>query len=324
MLEQFQSLLSTDRHICHTLRGILIRLPHTNYVVLSFLCQHLSKIASHSEKTKMTVSNLGVVFAPTLSIGSVLFRALLGGFYDQVDTNENREKGLKIVWGGLLQEVGYGTQEWPEDENEGTDSQEDAGEKVEYQHTIRHQQSMPALSPFSDLHANNAPYFDTAGGHGGVGQLDHDTQHSPKNPFISDQPESPTTMNENAVAAEESRLMNAMLLREEGSHGDRTPNSSNSSTVDVTGPAFQTSTALPNNFQFTAMSASATSSGNSSNSSDCSEQDLVASEQPSSPPHVSIETGTGSTSQGAQPLSPSKASTEAPQLPPIEGLSIAL
>ncbi|KAG0244408.1 hypothetical protein BGW41_007700 [Actinomortierella wolfii] len=108
ILEQIQSILTTDRHICHTLRGILIRLPRNNYVVLSFLCHHLSRIANHAHKTKMSISNLGVVFAPTLSIGSVLFKALLGGFYDAADTPESREKGLKIVWGGLLQDFEYG------------------------------------------------------------------------------------------------------------------------------------------------------------------------------------------------------------------------
>ncbi|KAF8959196.1 hypothetical protein BGZ46_001815 [Entomortierella lignicola] len=116
-LEQFQSVISTDRQVCHSLRGILLRLPRTNYVVLSFLCHHLSRIAAHSEKTKMNVSNLAVVFAPTLSIGSVLFKALLGGYYDAEDSAESRERGLKIVWGGLLQEFDYGEDEdWPEEE----------------------------------------------------------------------------------------------------------------------------------------------------------------------------------------------------------------
>ncbi|KAG0046423.1 hypothetical protein BGZ83_008418 [Gryganskiella cystojenkinii] len=120
-LEQFQSLISMDRQICHSLRGILIRLPRSNYVVLSFLCHHLSRIAAHADKTKMNVSNLGVVFAPTLSIGSILFRALLGGFYDTEDTAENREKGLKLVWGGLLQDFEYsdGNETWPEGQSVG-------------------------------------------------------------------------------------------------------------------------------------------------------------------------------------------------------------
>ncbi|KAF9093725.1 hypothetical protein BGX29_009816 [Mortierella sp. GBA35] len=123
-LEQFQTLLSTDRQICHNLRGILIGLPRPNYVVLSYLCHHLSRIAAHADKTKMNVSNLGVVFAPTLSIGSVLFRALLGGYYDTADTTESREKGLKIVWGGLLQDVEYSVADWPEDATPLTPAQE--------------------------------------------------------------------------------------------------------------------------------------------------------------------------------------------------------
>ncbi|KAF9359706.1 hypothetical protein BGX26_011654 [Mortierella sp. AD094] len=136
LLEQFQSLLSTDRQICHTLRGILVCLPPHNYVVLSFLCHHLSKIASHDDKTKMTVSNLGVVFAPTLAIGSVLFKALLGGFFDGADTPENREKGLEIVWGGALQDAGNDIQEHPEDEDrriaQGQEPNESEPTKEEY------------------------------------------------------------------------------------------------------------------------------------------------------------------------------------------------
>ncbi|KAI8363499.1 Rho GTPase activation protein [Mortierella sp. GBAus27b] len=113
-VEQFQSVISTDRQVCHSLRGMLVRLPRPNYVVLSFLCHHLSKIASYAEKTKMNISNLGVVFAPTLSIGSVLFKALLGGYYDPVESLDSREKGLKIVWSGLVQDFDN-PQDWSDD-----------------------------------------------------------------------------------------------------------------------------------------------------------------------------------------------------------------
>ncbi|KAG0329056.1 hypothetical protein BG004_002421 [Podila humilis] len=148
LLEQFQSVITTDRHICHTLRGILIRLPRNNYVVLSFLCHHLSRIASHSEKTKMNVSNLGVVFAPTLSIGSILFRALLGGYYDSEDTAESREKGLKIVWGGLLQDFEYDLQEWPEDQQQ----QPADGDRL---HPLELNPPSSSPSSSSSLHGNN-------------------------------------------------------------------------------------------------------------------------------------------------------------------------
>ncbi|KAF9275242.1 hypothetical protein BGZ68_010928 [Mortierella alpina] len=239
LLEQFQSLLSTDKHICHTLRGILIRLPRPSYVVLSYLCHHLSKIASHSDRTKMTISNLGVVFAPTLSIGSVLFKALLGGFYNGIDTPENRELGLKIVWGGLLQEMEYNVEEWSEDEDdeEIKDQQEWQpnqnavyDDKEEYQesdtqeqhetyseqphHLIRHQQSMPAISPFSDHYASNSStHFDAS-----LGQtiVSLDLAGTQKDIFSNGDPfESPEAENDSDDSSEDVELMNAMLLREE-------------------------------------------------------------------------------------------------------------
>ncbi|KAI8601974.1 hypothetical protein EDD21DRAFT_404051 [Dissophora ornata] len=237
LLEQFQSLLTTDQHICHTLRSILFRLPRQNYTVLSFLCRHLSKIAAHAENTKMTVSNLGVVFAPTLAIGSVLFRALLGGFYDGVDSPENREMGLKIVWGSLHQD-GYGMQEWPEDDEEGIEEQSgvlshEASDKEKYdgadqdrvqdpyleqpQTLFRHQQSMPALSPFSDHYANNSTTFFDSVAPKGVGPLDVDDR--PDYGQIMADPFSSATSSSSSLSDaaedEESSLMNAMLQRED-------------------------------------------------------------------------------------------------------------
>ncbi|KAF9576803.1 hypothetical protein EC968_003310 [Mortierella alpina] len=237
LLEQFQSLLSTDKHICHTLRGILIRLPRPSYVVLSYLCHHLSKIASHSDRTKMTISNLGVVFAPTLSIGSVLFKALLGGFYNGIDTSENRELGLKIVWGGLLQDMEYNVEEWSEDEDDEEINNQQAwqpsqcavyNDKEEYQepdtqeqhetyseqphHLIRHQQSMPAISPFSDLYASNTKHFES-----GLGQtiVSLDLAGNQKDFFSSDDPFEHPEHDHGSDNSEDVELMNAMLLREE-------------------------------------------------------------------------------------------------------------
>ncbi|KAF9130655.1 hypothetical protein BGW39_002797, partial [Mortierella sp. 14UC] len=261
LLGQFQSLLTTDRHICHTLRGILIRLPRPNYVVLSYLCHHLSKIASHSDKTKMTVSNLGVVFAPTLSMGSVLFKALLGGFYDGVDTPENREKGLKIVWGGLLQDMDYETLNWTDE-----DSNDDLGEsglhngdKEEFedppclsqpisyqeqpQHWIRHQQSLPTMSPYTGHYTNGQSYQPAT--HTGIGPLD-------LNPPASTITSSHTRNHSN----EESRLMQAMLLKEAMATTETAeitiPNgqdSTSTATVDNTQPPSHTTStaeAMPN------------------------------------------------------------------------------
>ncbi|KAG0369942.1 hypothetical protein BC939DRAFT_457268 [Gamsiella multidivaricata] len=273
LLQQFQSLLTTDRHICQTLRGILVRLPRSSYIALSFLCHHLSKIAAHDDKTKMTVSNLGVVFAPTLAIGSVLFKALLGGFYDGVDTPENREKGLKIVWGGLLQD-GNNIQEWPEAEEETGLSQfvtaeTSEGDKIEYdeakqeqdqgqndleqlQHYIFHHQSLPALSPFSDEQASTTAtsYFGPVSHHG-IGPLDLDDR-----PVYGQIITDPSSLRnsisseslDDSTANDESTLMKAMLQREElATKPPPSPSSSGSDSAKIHSAQESPSAATPAN-----------------------------------------------------------------------------
>ncbi|GJJ75762.1 hypothetical protein EMPS_08120 [Entomortierella parvispora] len=76
------------------LKDALHRLPLENYILLGTLCQHLSNLADYESSTKMNISNLGLIFCPTLQIGSVLFKNLLGG--DGGD--EQRRKNLLLVW----------------------------------------------------------------------------------------------------------------------------------------------------------------------------------------------------------------------------------
>lgn len=76
------------------LKDALYRLPLENYIILGTLCQHLSNLADYEGSTKMNISNLGLIFCPTLQIGSVLFKNLLGG--DGGD--EQRRKNLLFVW----------------------------------------------------------------------------------------------------------------------------------------------------------------------------------------------------------------------------------
>ncbi|KAF9127847.1 hypothetical protein BGW39_005511 [Mortierella sp. 14UC] len=213
-LEQFQTLLSTDRQICHNLRGILIGLPRPNYVVLSYLCHHLSRIAAHADKTKMNVSNLGVVFAPTLSIGSVLFKALLGGYYDTVDSAESREKGLKIVWGGLLQEVEYDVSEWPEDSTHPLQSPLTPAQEIVQASTLAVPSSFPTYS-------QSAP-------------ADH-TFTAP--PTSIDMTLSAATTAATTIDDEEAKLMAAMVLREEmasrGLQDDETSSNASSSSCSI-------------------------------------------------------------------------------------------
>ncbi|KAG0213954.1 hypothetical protein BGX28_003132 [Mortierella sp. GBA30] len=229
-LEQFQSLISTDRQICHTLRGILVRLPRPNYVVLSYLCHHLSRIAAHCEKTKMNVSNLGVVFAPTLSIGSVLFRALLGGYYDPAETPESREKGLKIVWGGLLQDFEYDGQDYADGAGLSQSMLTPAQEIVNATSlsvpstspVLTHSQSMPNVLQYA---SSVSPLEVSVG---------------PLSPVMEPKMMSPTE-DVSAAEDEEAKLMAAMLLREElASKGQRpeddetASNTSSSSSIPCT------------------------------------------------------------------------------------------
>ncbi|CAO3564734.1 unnamed protein product [Mortierella alpina] len=373
LLEQFQSLLSTDKHICHTLRGILIRLPRPSYVVLSYLCHHLSKIASHSDRTRMTVSNLGVVFAPTLSIGSVLFKALLGGFYSGIDTPANRELGLKIVWGGLLQDMEYNVEEWSEDEDEddvaNCDQQEWTSsqsavynDKEEYHepdtqepyetyseqphHLIRHQQSMPAISPFSDHYASNtSTYFESS-----LGQtiVSLDLAGEKKDIFSNGDPFDPPEADNDSDDSEDVELMNTMLLREERAAQAAVPPSpepvDGASTVDKDTLASRANSRPGSHLIVVAMTpsggtiASSTSSSGRSSGEDyrssgqsiSSSAAALSSAQVMPPAHVSIEASTMSfpaIHDGSHPdhvLSSPKSATGAPQLPHIDPVSIAL
>ncbi|KAG0023759.1 hypothetical protein BGZ82_010665 [Podila clonocystis] len=81
----------------HKLKESLCLIPLENYILLGTLCRHLSNLADYESCTKMNISNLGLIFCPTLQIGSVLFKNLLGGDGD----GEERARHLKIVWDDL-------------------------------------------------------------------------------------------------------------------------------------------------------------------------------------------------------------------------------
>ncbi|KAF9105457.1 hypothetical protein BGX27_009619 [Mortierella sp. AM989] len=76
------------------LKEALRHLPLENFILLGTLCQHLSNLADYESCTKMNISNLGLIFCPTLQIGSVLFKNLLGGD----GSEEERRKCLLAVW----------------------------------------------------------------------------------------------------------------------------------------------------------------------------------------------------------------------------------
>ncbi|KAF9945520.1 hypothetical protein BGZ72_001256 [Mortierella alpina] len=86
-----------QKHRVQALRSALRLLPLENYILLGSLSQHLSNLAEYENCTKMNISNLGLIFCPTLQIGSVLFKNLLGG-----DEGESeRRANLLQVWEDL-------------------------------------------------------------------------------------------------------------------------------------------------------------------------------------------------------------------------------
>ncbi|KAF9191603.1 hypothetical protein BGZ51_006974 [Haplosporangium sp. Z 767] len=86
-----------DRNPLERLKEALRLLPLENYILLGTLCQHLSNLADYETYTKMNISNLGLIFCPTLQIGSILFKNLLGGD----GSEEGRRKTFLLVWRDL-------------------------------------------------------------------------------------------------------------------------------------------------------------------------------------------------------------------------------
>ncbi|XP_034023139.1 LOW QUALITY PROTEIN: rho GTPase-activating protein 29, partial [Thalassophryne amazonica] len=59
--------LSVDlSRVLFKIKDLLRQLPPTHYKTLQFLMEHLHRVMEHSEENKMTASNLGIVFGPTL------------------------------------------------------------------------------------------------------------------------------------------------------------------------------------------------------------------------------------------------------------------
>lgn len=63
--------------------GLVRRLPRPNLALLSALSQYLIEIVNNSEVNKMTIRNVGIVFAPTLNIPAPVFSTFLTD-YDKI------------------------------------------------------------------------------------------------------------------------------------------------------------------------------------------------------------------------------------------------
>ncbi|KAJ1654258.1 hypothetical protein IWQ61_005775, partial [Dispira simplex] len=66
-----------DYNVALHLAEVARRLPDPNYYLFHWLCRHLARIDYYSDINKMNLSNLGLIFCPTLRIKSYIFRALV-------------------------------------------------------------------------------------------------------------------------------------------------------------------------------------------------------------------------------------------------------
>jgi RalA-binding protein 1 len=76
--------------------ALIRRLPKPNLSLLRALSQYLIVIINNSDVNKMTVRNVGIVFAPTLNIPAPVFSMFLTD-YDQIFGDELSDAGTKTV-----------------------------------------------------------------------------------------------------------------------------------------------------------------------------------------------------------------------------------
>lgn len=58
-------------------RSITSKLPIYSFCLLQLLCKHLKNVADNEEENRMSVSNLALIFIPTLNIGRALFHCMV-------------------------------------------------------------------------------------------------------------------------------------------------------------------------------------------------------------------------------------------------------
>ncbi|KAJ3107652.1 hypothetical protein HDU97_003646 [Phlyctochytrium planicorne] len=59
------------------IRSLTFKLPRSHCELLRFLLAHLDQVQQHASTNKMSISNLAVIFSPTLQVNSALFRAFV-------------------------------------------------------------------------------------------------------------------------------------------------------------------------------------------------------------------------------------------------------
>ena len=77
--------------------ALVHRLPPPNFSLLRALSLYLLEVVNNSEKNKMSVRNLGIVFAPTLNIPAPVFAQFLSDFDDVFDSGVAAEGQTRTV-----------------------------------------------------------------------------------------------------------------------------------------------------------------------------------------------------------------------------------
>ncbi|KAI8879607.1 RhoGAP-domain-containing protein [Backusella circina FSU 941] len=72
----------TPPSLLKTVRSITARLPVYNLCLLQSLCRHLQRVANAEQQNRMSISNLAVIFIPTLNIGRALFHCMVENYVE--------------------------------------------------------------------------------------------------------------------------------------------------------------------------------------------------------------------------------------------------
>ncbi|KAI9250675.1 Rho GTPase activation protein [Helicostylum pulchrum] len=75
-----------------TVRSITSKLPIYNFCLLQLLCRHLKRVADNEEENRMSISNLAVIFIPTLNMGRALFHCMVEHYFE-IFEGRNRPAG---------------------------------------------------------------------------------------------------------------------------------------------------------------------------------------------------------------------------------------
>ncbi|KAI8368894.1 Rho GTPase activation protein [Choanephora cucurbitarum] len=78
-------------------RSITSRLPVHSFCLLQLLCRHLKQVADHASENRMSISNLAVIFLPTLNIGRALFHCMLEYYTDIFEGKGSKKSHTSIV-----------------------------------------------------------------------------------------------------------------------------------------------------------------------------------------------------------------------------------